>query len=200
MKRTAFGQETFAVSVWTRVRLRLLLGCFLILPVVSACRGETNAEVSPYQAIVDRDRNPFGLRPVVAQKPPPKPAVSNALRNYKLTGVAADGTNVCAYLALVIPGKPMKYYTVSKGDHLETVTVDGINIEAGTVTLSEAHSVEVLSFETHGLKLPPSALAASSRGGLRTTSRIIPHLPTTRTSGTQRPRPDLFRALQARLR
>lgn len=129
----------------------------VILPISHQCRAQSPDDGATYAAIVQK--NPFRLIPKAVPESPPNVALSPVWSNYKLTGVAADRTNKCAYLAVTIPGQLPLYRTVIAGQTLDAVKVVDIDVEAGTVTLNAAGVVEVFSLATHGLK-PPALVPA----------------------------------------
>ncbi len=129
----------------------------VVLPNSHECRAQSPNDGATYAAIVQK--NPFRLIPKDVPESPPTVALSPVWSHYKLTGVAADRTNKCAYLAVTIPGQLPRYRTLIAGQTLDAVKVVDIDVEAGTVTLNAAGVVEVFSLATHGLK-PPALVPA----------------------------------------
>jgi hypothetical protein len=143
----ADGWLFFAGKHWS---LAPVLGVLLVSAscLQTAC-GSTNE--SPYQVIIAR--NPFRLRPPPApeaQDIPIPPAV-----DLKLTGVAFLPPDKRAFFRILECNQTIpKYLSLAEGEKAEGLEVLAINVETARVKIRLNGEIQLVSFETHGVKDP----------------------------------------------
>jgi hypothetical protein len=138
---------------------------------------------NPYQSIIDR--NVFSLKPA---PPPVDPAEANKPQALKitLTGITTIlGNKRVLMKTAALPSKPgeapktEQSYILTEGQRegeLEVITIDE---KAGSVKVNNAGSVQTLTFEKDGAKLP-STPAPAMPGGVPGGVQGIPGLPVAR--------------------
>jgi hypothetical protein len=129
----------------------LALAAGLVAPVVLQAN-------TPYDVIVER--NPFGLKPppppgpVEPEKPPEPPA------GLDLTGITTfEGEKRAHFTVKSKDGKtPPEPKTFREGQRQDQIEVISIDAEKGAVRLRNSGIETVVSFETHGAKVPVGAV------------------------------------------
>jgi hypothetical protein len=151
-----------AMSRWPLPAFRVLW--ILAGGFVWMARGEVpEVKETPYQLIVER--NPFGLKPIPTNAPPPgpgQPGGAPVKQNLLLSGIGVDSRGKKAYLVSpATPGKTTNtvYYTLREGDSQGDVKVITIDPKQKTVTVVNAGITSQLDFANNA---PPvvGALAA----------------------------------------
>ncbi len=145
-----------------------LLGGLLFSTEVKAV--VTDAKGDAYRVIVDR--NVFGLKPIPVETnapPPPQPPATEV----KLAGITTILPTPRAILQWKQPGQPAAHgkpatppgkeesFIMVEGQREGIIEVLEINQKAGSVKIKNAGEPMLLTFETHGVKLPntpPSAV------------------------------------------
>ena len=158
--------------------LACMTGC---LTVCSLARGITpQPSDNPYQSIIDR--NVFSLKP---PPPPPDPSEANKPQVLKitLTGITTIlGNKRVLMKTAPPPGKPgetpktEQSYILTEGQREGDIEVIQIDDKAGSVKVNNAGTVQTLTFEKDGAKLPstPAPAAPGAPGA-------IPGLPINRS-------------------
>lgn len=154
------------------------------LAMCMAARGVTTpakeALGNPYQSIIDR--NVFSLKP---PPPPPDPAEANKPQVLKitLTGITTIfGDKRVLMKTAPPPGKPgegpktEQSYILSEGQREGDIEVLAIDEKAGSVKVNNAGTVQTLTFEKDGAKLPSTPAPAGAPGA----AAPIPGLPVNR--------------------
>jgi hypothetical protein len=159
--------------------LACVVGSLAFGPSANAITADT-AE-NPYQSIVDR--NVFSLKP---PPPPADPSEANKPQALKitLTGITTIlGNKRVLMKTAPPPGKPgeapktEQSYILTEGQREGEIEVISIDEKAGSVKVSNAGTVQTLTFEKDGAKLPATpAPAAPAPGG----PAPIPGLPVAR--------------------
>jgi hypothetical protein len=150
-----------------------LLGGLLFSTGVKAV--VTDAKGDAYNVIVDR--NVFGLKPQETNGPPPPPATPAT--EVKLAGITTILSTPRAILQWKQPGQPAatgksaappgkeESFIMVEGQREGIIEVLEINSKANSVKIKNGGEPMLLTFDTHGVKLPntpPSAVPAP--GGL----------------------------------
>jgi hypothetical protein len=139
---------------------------------------------NPYQAIIDR--NVFSLKP---PPPPPDPTEVNKPTALKitLTGITTIlGNKRVLMKTAAPPGKPgeppktEQSYILTEGQREGEIEVIEIDEKAGSVKVSNAGTVQTLTFEKDGAKLPATPLPAAPAVPGAPGANPIPGLPVAR--------------------
>ena len=135
----------------------------------------TDTKDSPYDVIIQR--NVFGLRPpppIAEPTPPPKPPAAEV----KLAGITTIVSPPRAILQWKDPGQPPapgnpgtppgkdESYIFREGEQQGIIKVLAINVKDGSVKIENAGEPMLLTFETHGSKLPNTPAPAGPPGAL----------------------------------
>ena len=136
------------------------------LAVCSLARGVTSESVdNPYQSIIDR--NVFSLKP---PPPPPDPSEVNKPQVLKitLTGITTIlGNKRVLMKTAPPPGKPgeapktEQSYILTEGQREGDIEVIAIDDKAGSVKVNNGGTVQTLTFEKDGAKLPSTPAPAA---------------------------------------
>jgi hypothetical protein len=137
-----------------------ILACLMGSLALCAAANEVTPDVSanPYQSIVDR--NVFGLKP-----PPPPPDTSEANKAPVLKITLTGMTDILGNKRVLMktapppgkPGEPPKTeqsYILAEGQREGDIEVLEINDKVGSVKVNNAGTVQTLTFEKDGAKLP----------------------------------------------
>lgn len=108
-----------------------------------------NAEVGPYQKIVER--NPFGLNPPAAPAPPPPP-VEVPKPDVTLTGITSLLGRPKAYLMTKDAKGTPEYLSLSVGERVGSLEVLEIQQTEGKVKIRNAGREISLNFKDNGVK------------------------------------------------
>ena len=122
---------------------------------------------NPYQGIVER--NVFNLKPpppVGPPEPPPAP-----VPKITLTGITTILGNKRALMKVLEPPKPPQAakeesYILTEGQRDGEIEVLAIDEQAGTVKVNNHGTVQELTFDKDGAKLPGSPLSAAVPPGM----------------------------------
>ena len=153
---------------------------------------------NPYQSIVDR--NVFSLKPPT---PPADPAEVNKPTVVKitLTGMTTIlGNKRVLMKTAPPPGKPgegpksEQSYILTEGQREGDIEVIEIDEKAGSVKVNNGGTIQTLTFEKDGAKLP-ATIAPPTAPGVPGAS-VIPGLPVTRPGGTVPPAPGAMPSFQ----
>jgi hypothetical protein len=134
---------------------------------------------NPYQSIIDR--NVFSLKP---PPPPPEPIEANKPQTLKitLTGITTVLGNKRVLMKTapppVKPGEPPKTdqsYILTEGQREGDIEVIEIDEKAGSVKVNNGGTVQTLTFEKDGAKLPATAAPPAAPGAAPAST--IPGLP-----------------------
>jgi hypothetical protein len=156
----------------------MMSGLAFCLP--SSAVVSDNAE-NPYQSIVDR--NVFNLKPAPAPADPSETTKPTALK-ITLTGMISIGTKRVLMKTAPPQGKPgegpktEQSYILAEGQREGDIEVIEINEKQGSVKVNNAGSVQTLTFEKDGAKLP--ATQAPAAPGAPNGAAPIPGLPVAR--------------------
>jgi hypothetical protein len=152
-------------------------------PAVPTDSSETSD--NPYQSIVDR--NVFSLKPPA---PPADPAEVNKPTVVKitLTGMTTIlGNKRVLMKSAPPPGKPgegpksEQSYILTEGQRQGDIEVIEIDEKGGSVKVNNAGTIQTLTFEKDGAKLPATVAPANAPG--IPGAPVIPGLPVTRPGG-----------------
>ena len=123
----------------------------------------TDVKDNPYNVIIER--NVFGLKPPLSSDPPPPPPKPPAAE-VKLAGITTIVSPKRAILQWKDPGQPPapgkpgtppgkeESYIFREGEQQGIIKVLEINEKDGSVKIENAGEPMLLTFETHGAKLP----------------------------------------------
>jgi len=143
--------------------LACMVGSLAICTVARAVPAESSD--NPYQSIIDR--NVFSLKP---PPPPPDPSEANKPQALKitLTGITTIfGDKRVLMKTAAPPGKPgeapktEQSYILTVGQREGEIEVIDIDEKAGSVKVNNAGSVQTLTFEKDGAKLPSTPAPAA---------------------------------------
>lgn len=148
-----------------------VLACMVgSLAVCTLARGITSeTSENPYQSIIDR--NVFSLKP---PPPPPDPSEANKPQVVKitLTGITTIlGNKRVLMKTAPPPGKPNEgakseqSYILTEGQREGDIEVIEIDDKAGTVKVNNGGTVQTLTFEKDGAKLPATPAPAGVAPG-----------------------------------
>ncbi len=160
-----------------------MLACMMGgLAVCTAASGVTSdAPANPYQSIIDR--NVFSLKPPPPPPDPSETAKPTALK-ITLTGITTIlGNKRVLMKTAAPPGKPgeppktEQSYILTEGQREGDIEVIEIDDKAGSVKVNNAGTIQTLTFEKDGAKLPstPTPAAPGVPG-----APVIPGLPVNR--------------------
>jgi hypothetical protein len=160
-----------------------VMGGLTVCTAASAVTSQTEAPGNPYQSIIDR--NVFSLKP---PPPPVDPAETTKPTVVKitLTGITTIlGNKRVLMKTAPPPGKPGEgpktdqSYILTEGQREGDIEVIQIDDKAGSVKVNNAGTIQTLTFEKDGAKLPstPAPVIPGVPGGF---APQIPGLPVTR--------------------
>ena len=156
-----------------------VVGSLAFCTVANAVPQESSD--NPYQSIIDR--NVFSLKP---PPPPPDPAEVNKPQTVKitLTGITTIlGNKRVLMKTAPPPGKPgegpktEQSYILTEGQREGDIEVIAIDEKAGSVKVDNGGTVQTLTFEKDGAKLPATAAPPSAPGAV---PGAVPSLPAAR--------------------
>jgi hypothetical protein len=166
----------------------MVVGSFALGTVANAITPD--ATDNPYQSIIDR--NVFSLKPA---PPPPDPAEANKPQALKitLTGITTIlGNKRVLMKTAPPPGKPgeapktEQSYILTEGQREGEIEVISIDEKAGSVKVNNAGTVQTLTFEKDGAKLPATQAPPPPGAPPGNNAAPIPGLPLVRPA-TQSP-------------
>lgn len=161
-----------------------MMGGLAVCTTARAVPSDKESLSNPYQSIIDR--NVFSL------KPPPPPvdpaeAVKPTALKITLTGITTIfGDKRVLMKAAPTAGKPNEAkteqsYILSQGQREGDLEVLEIDEKAGSVKVNNAGTIQTLTFEKDGAKLPSTPAPAVP--GVPGAAPIIPGLPVTHPAG-----------------
>jgi len=134
-----------------------------ILSTIILCaeaRAITDDSANPYNGIVER--NVFGLKPPTP--PPPVDTKKTDLSPITLTGVTTILSSKRALFNLQTPGKPVQSFILAEGQRdgdIEVLEIDEKGPGGGSVKIKQSGTIQTLTFDKNGVKLPASVAVAA---------------------------------------
>lgn len=157
-----------------------MMGGLAVCTAASGVTSDKQISSNPYQSIIDR--NVFSLKPPPPPADPAETAKPTALK-ITLTGITTIfGDKRVLMKAAPTAGKPNEAkteqsYILSQGQREGDLEVLEIDEKAGSVKVNNAGTIQTLTFEKDGAKLPSTPAPAVP--GLPGAAPIIPGLPVT---------------------
>jgi len=164
-----------------------MMGGLAVCSSAQAITSDKESSSNPYQSIIDR--NVFSLKP-----PPPPVDTTEAAKptalKITLTGITTIfGDKRVLMKAAPTAGKPNESkteqsYILSQGQREGDLEVLEIDEKAGSVKVNNAGTIQTLTFEKDGAKLPATqAPAVPGIPGVLGAAPVIPGLPVTHPAG-----------------
>lgn len=158
-----------------------MMGGLAVCTAASAITPDAETSANPYQSIIDR--NVFSLKP-----PPPPVDPADAAKPTAVKITLTGMTTIFGKARVLMktappPGKPNEgpksehSYILTEGERDGDIEVIAIDDKAGSVKVNNAGTIQTLTFEKDGAKLPTTMAPAPAPGA---PGAVIPGLPVNR--------------------